>query len=59
MEATQNDLPEGLPFQIQGFPTIKLFKAKSNDVVDYEGERDLDSFLSFLKENTEYFFSLK
>ncbi len=49
MDATENDLPQDSPFQIQGFPTIKLFKAKTNEIVSYEGDRKLESFLSFLK----------
>jgi protein disulfide-isomerase A1 len=52
MDATENDVPSGLGFQIQGFPTIKLFKANDNAVIDYSGDRTLDSFVEFLKENT-------
>jgi protein disulfide-isomerase A1 len=33
------------------FPTIKLFKANTNEVVDYNGERTMEGFLEFLKEN--------
>lgn len=35
---------------VQGFPTIKLYK-KGNEVKDYSGERDSNSFLNFLKAN--------
>jgi hypothetical protein len=28
-----------------------LFKAKSNEIVDYSGDRSLDSFVDFLKSN--------
>jgi len=35
---------------VQGFPTIKLYK-KGNEVKDYSGERDSNSFLNFLKSN--------
>ncbi|ORX80283.1 protein disulfide isomerase [Basidiobolus meristosporus CBS 931.73] len=49
MDATANDLPIGTDFQIQGFPTIKLFKAgKDKEVVDYEGDRTEASFVEFL-----------
>jgi protein disulfide-isomerase A1 len=51
MDAAENDLPQDSPFQIQGFPTIKLVKAKTNEIVSYEGDRKLESFLSFLKSN--------
>ncbi|KAJ3222112.1 protein disulfide-isomerase precursor [Clydaea vesicula] len=51
MDGTENDLPAGTSFQVEGFPTIKLFKANDNTIVDYEGDRTLDSFVSFLKKN--------
>ncbi|KAJ3037567.1 protein disulfide-isomerase precursor [Rhizophlyctis rosea] len=51
MDATENDLPADAPFQIQGFPTLKLIKAETNEVVNYEGDRSLESLAKFLKEN--------
>jgi protein disulfide-isomerase A1 len=48
MDATQNDAPG---VDIQGFPTIMLFKAKDNTIVKFNGDRTLDGFVSFLKEN--------
>ncbi|KAJ3021947.1 protein disulfide-isomerase precursor [Thoreauomyces humboldtii] len=48
LDATENDVP-GL--NIEGFPTIKLFKAKDNEIVDYNGDRTLEGFVSFLKEH--------
>lgn len=51
MEATENDLPPEQPFAIEGFPTIKFFKANTNEMVDYNGERTVDGFIKFLKEN--------
>ncbi|KAK9764406.1 protein disulfide-isomerase precursor [Basidiobolus ranarum] len=49
MDATANDLPIGTDFQIQGFPTIKLFKAgKEKEVIDYEGDRTEESFIEFI-----------
>lgn len=51
MDATENDLPPNAGFQIQGFPTIKLFKAKDNAIVDYSGDRSVESFVTFLSEN--------
>ncbi|ORY00428.1 hypothetical protein K493DRAFT_298915 [Basidiobolus meristosporus CBS 931.73] len=52
MDATANDIPVSAGFQIQGFPTIKLFKAgKGKEIVDYDGDRTEESFVEFLKEN--------
>ncbi|KAF9581635.1 protein disulfide-isomerase precursor [Lunasporangiospora selenospora] len=51
-DATANDLPEGTPFQVQGFPTIKFRKAGSDEYIDYEGERTTEAFVKFLDENS-------
>jgi len=53
MDATTNDLPADVPFQVSGFPTIKLVKT-DNTVVDYNGDRSLESFIDFLKKNSTY-----
>ncbi|OZJ06278.1 hypothetical protein BZG36_00778 [Bifiguratus adelaidae] len=54
MDATENDLPARVPFQIQGFPTLKLFKAgKDKEIVDYNGDRSYDDLINFLKTNSE------
>ena len=37
-----------LYFQVRGFPTIKLFKAGTNEAVDYKGGRTLEDFVKFL-----------
>ena len=50
MDATLNDLPEDTPYQVSGFPTIKLVKA-DNTVLDYNGERTVDDFVTFLQTN--------
>ncbi|KAI9333202.1 disulfide-isomerase [Zopfochytrium polystomum] len=50
MDGTENDLPVGVKFQVQGFPTLKLFLAESNEVVDYTGDRTLEALFAFLKE---------
>jgi protein disulfide-isomerase A1 len=52
MDATENDLPPNAGIDIQGFPTLKLIKAGSNEVVDYDGDRTFDDMVKFLKENT-------
>ncbi|KAF9970023.1 protein disulfide-isomerase precursor [Actinomortierella ambigua] len=51
MDATANDLPLHVPFQIPGFPTIKFRKAGSTEYIDYQGDRNVQAFVDFLKEN--------
>ncbi|KAJ3276824.1 protein disulfide-isomerase precursor [Terramyces sp. JEL0728] len=46
-DATANDVP----VDIQGFPTIILFKANSNERVSFNGERTVESFKEFLVKN--------
>ncbi|KAI3644896.1 hypothetical protein MP228_011060 [Amoeboaphelidium protococcarum] len=58
MDSIDNDLPQGVGFQIEGFPTIKLFKAKTNKVVDFNGDRSLEGFLKFLQDNAEIKFEV-
>uniref|UniRef100_A0A0B7B8N8 Protein disulfide-isomerase n=1 Tax=Arion vulgaris TaxID=1028688 RepID=A0A0B7B8N8_9EUPU len=45
MDATANEV-DGV--SISSFPTLKLFKAESNTIVDYNGERTFDAFRKFL-----------
>ncbi|XP_051993881.1 protein disulfide-isomerase-like [Xyrauchen texanus] len=46
MDATENELEE---VSIQGFPTIKYFPAVAEKkIVDYNGQRDLETFSKFL-----------
>merc|ERR1712038_1329474 len=45
MDSTANELEE---VKVQGFPTIKLFKKGSNEIVDYNGERTLDGLVKFI-----------
>jgi len=47
MDSTGNELEE---VKVQGFPTIKLFKKGTNEIVDYNGERTEDGFVKFLEE---------
>jgi len=49
MDSTANELEE---VKVQGFPTIKLFKKGSNEIVDYNGERTEAGFVKFLDEQT-------
>jgi len=48
VDATMNDVPD----EIQGFPTIKLFKAGSKDApVDYSGSRTVEDLANFIRDN--------
>jgi len=51
MDATENDLPPSVPFQVSGFPTLKYKKAGSRDFIDYNGDRSLESLIEFVEEN--------
>jgi protein disulfide-isomerase A1 len=51
MDGTENDLPVSAAFAIEGFPTLKFFKAETNEVIDYDGDRSLESLLEFVKTN--------
>ncbi|MEQ2209967.1 hypothetical protein XENOCAPTIV_006568 [Xenoophorus captivus] len=45
MDATANEVDS---LAISGFPTIKYFPAEGKEVVDYTGNRDLETFSKFL-----------
>ncbi|KAJ1650988.1 protein disulfide-isomerase precursor [Dispira simplex] len=52
MDATTNDIPVlAAEFDVTGFPTIKLVKRGTNDIVNYSGSRTLESFVEFLTEH--------
>jgi len=46
MDSTANELEE---IKVQGFPTIKLVKAGTNEIVDFDGDRTEDGFIKFLE----------
>ncbi|KAF9925549.1 protein disulfide-isomerase precursor [Modicella reniformis] len=50
-DATTNDLPSDVPFQVEGFPTIKFRKAGSTEYIDYNGNRTEEGFIEFITEN--------
>ncbi|KAI7900930.1 thioredoxin-like protein [Cokeromyces recurvatus] len=52
MDGTENDIPEEGGFEVTGFPTLKLFKAETNEMVDYNGDRSLEDLVKFLNEQT-------
>ncbi|KAI8834536.1 protein disulfide-isomerase [Chytriomyces cf. hyalinus JEL632] len=52
MDGTENDFPAEVNVQVQGFPTLKMWKAETNEIVDYDsGDRTLESLLAWLKKN--------
>ena len=51
IDASNNDAPG---VEVQGFPTIILFKANDNERVNFEGDRTVDGFVDFLAKNAVY-----
>jgi len=51
MDATTNELEHT---KIQSFPTIKLYKKETNEVVEYGGERTLDGLTQFLESGGQF-----
>lgn len=48
VDATANDVPD----EIQGFPTIKLFKAgEKSEPIDYSGARTVEDLVNFIRDN--------
>jgi protein disulfide isomerase len=55
MDVTANDVA-GL--DVEGFPTIKLWRAdKKDDPIDYDSDRDVDSFINWLEDKVTFAFS--
>lgn len=53
MESTENDLPASAPFRITGFPTLKFKPAGSREFLEYEGDRELESFVAYVEEHAK------
>lgn len=51
MDATANELEHT---KVNSFPTIKLFKKGTNQVIEYNGERTLEGLDKFLTTGGEY-----
>ena len=51
MDATENDIPQQAGFRVSGFPTIKFRAAGSDEWVDYNGDRSLESFVEYVQDN--------
>ncbi|KAI8982052.1 thioredoxin-like protein [Mycotypha africana] len=52
MDGTENDIPEEAGFELEGFPTLKFFKAGTNEVVDYDGDRSMEDLVDFISKNS-------
>ena len=61
MDATANEV-EYPGVNVKGFPTIILFPATTNgqakQPIEFDGNRDIDGFISFLQKNAAKPFSL-
>ena len=53
MDAPENDLPPSVPFRVASFPTLKLKLAGSNEWIDYDGDRALESLIAFVDEHVK------
>lgn len=51
MDATANELEHT---KVNSFPTIKLYRKGSNQVIEYNGERTLEGLTKFLESEGEY-----
>ncbi|KAJ2900437.1 protein disulfide-isomerase precursor [Coemansia aciculifera] len=50
MNGAVNDIPSNDPaLSIPGYPTIVMIRAEDNKVVEYEGDRSLESFVEFVR----------
>lgn len=57
MDTTTNDPPASI--RIEGFPTIIFFPAgKKTSPVTFEGKREVDDFIRFLKQHATHAFSI-
>lgn len=50
MDGIDNDIPPEGGFQVQGFPTLKFFKAETNEMIDYNGDRSYEDLVRFINE---------
>ncbi|KAG2233191.1 thioredoxin-like protein [Thamnidium elegans] len=52
MDGTENDIPEEAGFDVSGFPTLKFFKADTNEMIDYDGDRSFDDLTEFISKHS-------
>jgi protein disulfide-isomerase A1 len=51
VDSTENEVPG---VQIQGFPTLKYWKAGNPTPIDYDGERETEGIVSWIKKNASF-----
>merc|ERR1712146_136706 len=51
VDATENEVPG---VAIQGFPTLKYWKAGNPNPVDYDGPRETDGIIDWIKKNASF-----
>ncbi|KAJ3123495.1 protein disulfide-isomerase precursor [Nowakowskiella sp. JEL0407] len=51
LDVNENDMPPDNNFKLNKIPTIKLYKAESNERLDYNGDYSLTDILEYLKYN--------
>jgi protein disulfide-isomerase A1 len=51
MEAQENDIPPSAGIRVASFPTLKFKKAGSRELLDFDGDRSLESLIAFVTEN--------
>lgn len=49
-DGTANDIPVSLNFRLEHFPTFKLIKSGSNEVISYDGDLSYNNLAEFLQE---------
>jgi protein disulfide-isomerase A1 len=59
MDATANEVDHP-DVNVRGFPTLKFFPGgdKNGQVLDYDGDRELDAFVSYIEDNAAIKFNL-
>lgn len=58
-DGTANDIPASLNFRLEHFPTFKLIKSGSNEVVSFDGDLSYNSLSEFLQENAGHKITLE
>lgn len=51
MDSTKNELRD---ITVSSFPTIKYFPFGSDQILDYTGDRDLDSFIKYIENDGKF-----
>lgn len=58
-DGTANDIPTSLNFRLEHFPTFKLIKSGSNEVVSFDGDLSYNSLAEFIQENAGHKITLE